>query len=90
MPNAWIEHVRKFSKENNMKYGDALRDEDCKKAYRKSKEQPKPATQPEEPVTQPEEPATQPEQNEQSKEKKVKKEKKKKKKKEKKKVVVFK
>lgn len=77
MVNAWIIHVKDFASKNGMKYGDALRDEDCKKAYRKSKQEPTPEPKQE---TQPEEPATQIEQPEQViEEKKVKKQKKKKK-----------
>ena len=33
MPNKWIEHVRKFSRENNISYGCAISDSRCKASY---------------------------------------------------------
>ena len=36
MPNKWIEHVKKFSKENNIAYGCAISDPKCKASYKKS------------------------------------------------------
>jgi hypothetical protein len=35
MPSAWIEHVKKFAKDHNMKYGEALKDAKCKSSYKK-------------------------------------------------------
>ena len=34
MPNKWIEHVKKFSRENNMSYGCAISDPRCKSSYK--------------------------------------------------------
>jgi len=42
MPNSWIEHVKQYAKENNMKYNDALKE--AKKTYKKSSATKKPAT----------------------------------------------
>ncbi len=33
MPNAWVEHVRQYAKENNLSYGRALSMPDCKNTY---------------------------------------------------------
>ena len=35
MPNAWIQHVKKFARENNMAYGCAVSDPRCKASYKK-------------------------------------------------------
>ena len=35
MSNSWIEHVKKFAKDNNLSYGCALTDAKCKSAYNK-------------------------------------------------------
>ena len=37
MPNAWIEHVKKFAKEKGLSYMCAATDEECKRTYRESK-----------------------------------------------------
>jgi len=37
--NKWVEHVKAFSKKNNISYGCAISNEDCKKEYRESKSQ---------------------------------------------------
>jgi len=36
MANAWIEHIRKYAKDNNMKYSAALTDPKCKASYKGS------------------------------------------------------
>jgi len=33
MVNKWVEHVKNFSKQHNMKYNDALKDMNCKSSY---------------------------------------------------------
>ena len=39
MPNAWVEHIKKYAKENNLSYGCALSMPDCKNScYKKTKE----------------------------------------------------
>jgi hypothetical protein len=35
MPNAWIEHIKQFSKDNNVSYGCALSMPECKDSYKK-------------------------------------------------------
>lgn len=35
MASAWIEHVKKYAKDNSMKYGEALKDPKCKSSYKK-------------------------------------------------------
>jgi hypothetical protein len=35
MVNAWINHVKAYAKEHNLKYGDALKDHECKATYKK-------------------------------------------------------
>jgi hypothetical protein len=42
MANAWVEHIRKYAKDNNMTYACALTDANCKGSYKKA---PKPLTQ---------------------------------------------
>ena len=37
MPNAWIEHVKQWSKANNVSYGCAISLPECKEAYRKNR-----------------------------------------------------
>lgn len=37
MPNKWIEHVRAFAKKNNIAYGCAISNPDCKSSYNKVK-----------------------------------------------------
>lgn len=36
-PSPWVKHCLKWSKDHNMKYGDALSDPDCKAAYNAKK-----------------------------------------------------
>lgn len=35
MANPWIEHVKKYAKNNGLKYTDALKDAKCKSSYKK-------------------------------------------------------
>jgi hypothetical protein len=35
--SSWIQHVKSFASKNNMKYGDALKNAQCKSSYHKSK-----------------------------------------------------
>ena len=35
MANSWIEHIRKYAKDNNLSYGCALSSPDCKNTYNK-------------------------------------------------------
>ena len=35
MANKWIDHVKKYAKDHNMKYMEALKDPKCKAAYKK-------------------------------------------------------
>jgi len=35
MPNAWVEHVRKYAKDNGLSYGCAMSTPACKESYRK-------------------------------------------------------
>ena len=37
MPSKWVEHVKKFARENNMKYGEAMGNAECKSQYHSSK-----------------------------------------------------
>jgi len=37
MPNAWIDFVKKWSKEHNMSYFNATSNPECKKAYHSGK-----------------------------------------------------
>ena len=47
MTNLWIEHVKKFSKENGLSYGCALSMPECKASYQASKKAtPKPRAEP--------------------------------------------
>ncbi len=32
MPNAWVEHIKKYAKDNNVSYGCALSMPDCKES----------------------------------------------------------
>lgn len=34
-PSKWIEHCRKFAKDHNMKYGEAMKSAECKASYKK-------------------------------------------------------
>ena len=34
MANAWIHHVKKYAKEHNMEYRDALKDPKCRTSYK--------------------------------------------------------
>ena len=36
MPNAWVNHVKQYASQNNLKYGDALKDPACKSSYTKT------------------------------------------------------
>ena len=36
MPNKWVEHVKKFARDNNMSYGCALTDPDIRRGYEKA------------------------------------------------------
>jgi len=47
MPNAWIEHVKRFAKENGLAYGCALSTPACSASYRKPKVQAKQLKEPE-------------------------------------------
>ena len=38
MPNAWVEHIKKYAKENNLSYSCAMTMPDCKNSYKKTKE----------------------------------------------------
>ena len=40
MPNAWVEHVKKFAKENNETYGCAISNPKCKESYKSAKAKP--------------------------------------------------
>jgi hypothetical protein len=31
--SAWIDHVKKYARDNNMKYSEALKNEKCKQEY---------------------------------------------------------
>jgi hypothetical protein len=35
MASTWIDHVKMYAKEHNMKYGDAMKDSKCKMSYKK-------------------------------------------------------
>ena len=35
MASSWIDHVKMYAKEHNMKYSDALKDSKCKSSYKK-------------------------------------------------------
>ncbi len=37
MANTWVEHIKKWSKDNNMSYGCALSNPKCKEDYAKMK-----------------------------------------------------
>ena len=41
MPNAWIEHIKKYAKDNNLSYGCALSSPGCQNTYVKSTPKPK-------------------------------------------------
>jgi hypothetical protein len=47
MPNAWIQHVKKFAADKNISYSCALSMPECKVSY-KSKEEPKKESKPKE------------------------------------------
>lgn len=38
MPNKWINHVKRYAQEHNMKYNEALKDINCKELYDKNKD----------------------------------------------------
>ena len=37
MASKWVEHVKDFSKQKGITYGDAMKNEECKKMYQSSK-----------------------------------------------------
>jgi hypothetical protein len=37
MPNAWVEHIKKYAKDNIVSYGCALSMPDCKESYKNNK-----------------------------------------------------
>jgi hypothetical protein len=41
MPNAWVEHIKKYAKDNNVSYGCALSMPDCKESYKNKKKRTK-------------------------------------------------
>lgn len=53
MPNAWIEHVRKYARDNNISYGCAVSNPECKASYAKASPKPKTSKpdKPEKPMT---------------------------------------
>ena len=36
MTNPWVEHVKKYAKDNNLSYGCALSTPECKNTYKKA------------------------------------------------------
>ena len=47
--NRWVEHIRKFSKDNSISYREAMRSEACKAAYKAPPEPLAPLSLPKEP-----------------------------------------
>ena len=45
MTNPWIEHIKKYAKDNNISYGCALSTPECKNTYRKPSSTPKQKTE---------------------------------------------
>jgi hypothetical protein len=41
MTNPWVEHIKKYAKDNNISYGCALSTPECKNTYRKHSSKPK-------------------------------------------------
>jgi len=41
MPNKWVEHVKRYSKNNNLSYGCAVSDPNCKASYKFNKDKDK-------------------------------------------------
>ena len=41
MTNPWVEHIKKYAKDNNLSYGCALSTPECKNTYRKPSSKPK-------------------------------------------------
>ena len=37
MPSKWVEHVKNYASKNNMKYGEAMGNAECKREYHESK-----------------------------------------------------
>ena len=37
MPSKWVEHVKNYASKNNMKYGEAMGNAQCKREYHESK-----------------------------------------------------
>jgi len=52
--NRWVEHIRKFSKDNSISYREAMRSEACKTAYKAPPEPLAPLSLPKEPEVIPE------------------------------------
>jgi len=42
MTTKWTEHVKDFSKQKGITYGEAMKNEECKKIYQSTKKDPKP------------------------------------------------
>jgi len=38
MPSAWVEHVKDFASKKEMKYSEAMKNDECKELYHRSKE----------------------------------------------------
>lgn len=38
MPSAWVEHVKEYASKKNMKYNEAMKSQECKDMYHKTKE----------------------------------------------------
>jgi len=52
--NRWVEHIRKFAKDNSISYREAMRSEACKAAYKAPPEPLAPLSLPKEPEVIPE------------------------------------
>lgn len=37
MASKWVEHVKQFAEEKEMKYGEAMRNDECKRLYQETK-----------------------------------------------------
>lgn len=37
MPSQWVEHLKSYSREHNIGYGQAMKNEDCKREWAKKK-----------------------------------------------------
>lgn len=38
MSSKWVEHVKEFASKKEMKYGEAMRNEECRKSYQETKQ----------------------------------------------------